>query len=127
MLYSEFVKKPILLLSILIALHFGVLAVAITLPINALIELIINSVLSGKTFRYHLGEILLDFLPATVLSVVMGAVVYGISLLPWNNLIVQLFAQVIVGGVCYILLSLCSHNQEFYMIFHAVSRKQNEN
>jgi O-antigen/teichoic acid export membrane protein len=127
MLYSEFVKKPILLLSILIALHFGVLAVAITLPINALIELIINSVLSGKTFRYHLGEILLDFLPATILSVVMGAVVYGISLLPWNNLIVQLFVQVIVGGVCYILLSLCSHNQEFYMILHAVSRKQNEN
>ena len=127
MLYSEFVKKPIFLISIFVALHFGIMAVALTLPVNALIELVINSYMTGKTIRYHIGEILADAFPAFALSALMGAAVYGISLLSWHNLVLELFVQVIAGGICYIVLSWISHNPEFGMILRVIkSRKASQ-
>lgn len=127
MLYSEFVKKPIFLISIFVALHFGIMAVALTLPVNALIELVINSYMTGKTIRYHIGEILADAFPAFTLSALMGAAVYGISLLSWHNLVLELFVQVIAGGICYIVLSWISHNPEFGMILRVIkSRKASQ-
>ena len=42
MLKMEFIKKPILILSIIIAMRFGVTAIALTLPFNTFIDFIIN-------------------------------------------------------------------------------------
>ncbi len=111
----------------IVALHFGIMAVALTLPVNALIELVINSYMTGKTIRYHIGEILADAFPAFALSALMGAAVYGISLLSWHNLVLELFVQVIAGGICYIVLSWISHNPEFGMILRVIkSRKASQ-
>ena len=57
----------------------------------------------------------------------MGAAVYGISLLSWHNLVLELFVQVIAGGICYIVLSWISHNPEFGMILRVIkSRKASQ-
>lgn len=123
MLKSEFIKKPILLVSILVALRFGVIAVALTLPINTLIELIINGILAERTIGYKLAEIIMDCLPATVLSCVMGCVVYGASFLPVSNVYVVLCVQVMCGMIAYVIASHISRNKEFKMLINVIKGK----
>lgn len=46
MLKAEIFKKPILILSIIIAMQYGVMAIALTLPLNTLLEFVINGVMA---------------------------------------------------------------------------------
>ena len=112
MLKAEFVRKPILLISIIIALRFGVMAIALALPINAFIDIIINSYLTKKTIKYSLFEQIKDCSAALFMSSIMGLVVYCIGLINLNVFLL-LVLQVIAGGVIYIVLSVWTKNTSF--------------
>ena len=55
MLKAEIFKKPILILSIIIAMQYGVMAIALTLPLNTLLEFVINGVMAHKTVDYSIS------------------------------------------------------------------------
>lgn len=56
----------------------------------------------------------MDCLPATIMSVLMGAGVLFVAHLPLGlGTIALLFVEILVGMVIYVLLSVITHNEEF--------------
>lgn len=123
MLKAELFKKPILLLSTLLAIRYGVLAIAIMLPVNTLIELFINGILAQKTIEYRLIDLVMDCVPATVMSVLMCGAVYALTYLPISNMIILLLLQMAVGGIVYILCSAVSKNAEFQVLLNILLKR----
>lgn len=113
MLKAEFVKKPILLFSLFLAIHFGVYAIALTLPINTFIELIINGVLVQVVVGYRLSELIYDTLPALGISSLMGVCVYIISKAFKVGVTLQLVICIFCGTILYLVISALTHNGEF--------------
>ena len=104
MLKLEFIKKPILLLSILLALQHSVLAVAWTLPLNSVLDTLFNAIYTKKRFGYSLWQQLKATLSPLALSAAMAAAVLTVGLLPLAPLPL-LMVQVLTGGAVYLLLS----------------------
>ncbi len=104
MLKLEFIKKPILLLSILVAMKYGVIAIALTLPLNTMIDLIIHGIYSGKVMDYRLSEQIQSCLSSLILALLMMLAVWSVGLLNLPVLL-SLVLQVCVGAAVYISLS----------------------
>ncbi|MEE1244497.1 MAG: lipopolysaccharide biosynthesis protein [Acutalibacteraceae bacterium] len=118
----EFVKKPILLVSILISINFGVNAVAWTLPINTLIELVLNSLFSAKIIDYSISEQFKDILSPLLLSFGMGAVILFVNLINMNVLL-SLVLKILVGIGVYVLFSVIFKVQEFNTLIGFIKSK----
>jgi O-antigen/teichoic acid export membrane protein len=115
MLKMEFIKKPVLLASIIISMRFGVMAIAWTLPFNTLVDLIINGTVANRLIGYSLAEQAEDCLIALIISLMMGVSVYAISLLKMTG-IKLLIMQVLVGLSVYFVLSCALKNEAFLIL-----------
>ena len=122
MLKMEFIKKPVLLISILIAMQFGVVAVALTLPLNTLLDMLINAIFTKKKLGYSLLQQLKAVLPATLLSLTMGATVALIGLIGLPAL-PSLLLRVLAGVVVYLALSVIFKVDAFYSILRVLRKK----
>lgn len=122
MLKAEFVRKPILLASVFIATRFGVIAIAFTLPINAMIDFAINSYLTNETIKYSLFEQLKDCFPSFIMSFIMGMIVFWVGLVN-INIYLKLILQVVVGGIVYIIMSVITNNSSFDSIKKLIMSK----
>jgi O-antigen/teichoic acid export membrane protein len=122
MLKSEFIKKPILLASILIALRYGVLAIALILPINTFIEFVINGIMVKRTINYRLSEQLKDCSSALIMSAIMGISIYFIAYLKIHAYLILLI-QVILGIAVYVILSAITKNKSFTAIKNIFAAK----
>ena len=118
----EFIKKPVLLISILISINFGVKAVAWTLPINTLLELILNSSFSVKKIGYKLREQLKDILVPLLLSFGMGATILVLNLMS-INVILGLALKVVIGALVYLMLSVIFKVDELKVLLGFVKSK----
>lgn len=118
----EFIKKPIFLVSILISINFGVKAVAWTLPINTLIELVLNSLFSVKKIEYKLSEQLKDILIPLLLSLGMGVTIFAINLINMN-VILGLALKVVAGAFAYVVLSFIFKVDEFNTLLGFIKSK----
>lgn len=115
MFKMEFIKKPIYIISILAAIPFGVFAVALVIPINTLLELIINGIAISKITKYSLYQQLIDCIPAFLLTLGMSAVILPLSLLPLNQYMIFIL-QIILGLSVYFTLSHLTKNESFKLI-----------
>lgn len=122
MLKMEFVKKPIMLISLIIAMKFGVYAIALTLPLNTILELIINGCVVKKLIRYDFRLQFGDCFPALVYSAIMGGIVYCIGLIKYNVLAVLLL-QVLAGILVYIFISVVVKDPNFVIIRRIIKNK----
>lgn len=118
----EFIKKAQLILSILIAMRFGVLAIAITLPLNTLFDVLVTGFCSKKIFGYGTWEQIKDCLPAAAFSVVMFVAVTLLGFLPIPPLPL-LILQILCGGICYVALSAGFKNPEFAYLWQIIRTK----
>ena len=100
----EFIKKPLCLIVTLVSCMFGIEAVAFSWVVCAFIEVLVdvypNRLLIGYGYRAQAA----DCLPALLLSLVMGASMLFIGIMPLSPLCL-LFLEVIVGAVVYLGLS----------------------
>ena len=87
MLKMEFIKKPIMLVSLLIAMKFGIYAIALTLPLNTILELIINGSVVKRLIGYNLKSQLFDCIPALCYSIIMGIISYSIGYIECNLIV----------------------------------------
>lgn len=115
MLKIEFIKKPILLASIIISMRFGVMAIALTLPFNTLVDLVINGVIVNQVINYSLTEQIKDCLSAMFLSLIMGGVMYATSFFMVTDLKL-LILQVLIGGSIYFMLSYMVKSESFIVL-----------
>lgn len=97
----EIIKKIIGIISILIAMWFGVFAIAAIGIITSIIAQLLNSSPNKKLLNYSYKQQLRDILPQFLLSIFMGLIVYGMGVLGGNTVRV-LIVQIVVGVFIYI-------------------------
>ena len=100
----EIIKKLLLTIALICSFNFGVMAIAFTAIIINFISMIISFVLIKNLLKYGIWQQIIDILPQTVVSLVMGAAVFGVGLVISNPLLC-LSAQVCCGCLIYITLS----------------------
>lgn len=118
----EFIKKPILLISIFIAINFGVEVVAWTLPINSAIELVLNTAFSSKITGYKLYEQLKDVTIPLLLSLCMWGCIRLLQLINMP-LVIGLIVQILLGVIIYIVLSAAFKVKEFEQLLILIKSK----
>ena len=122
MLGAEIVKKLFFFVSILIAMRYGVMAIAFTLPLNTLLDFVINGILTDRLVGYSVWEQIKDCLPAVSGSVIMALGVYVETLWITLESFPMLCLQVITGIAIYWGVSVLAKN-ESYRYLLSVLRK----
>lgn len=117
MLKSEIIKKVFFMVSTVVAMNFGVFAIALTVPANTLLDLIINAIINKNLIGYSFMEELSDCFAALVLSLIMASAVVFIGKIDLN-IYLKVIVQVLVGGLCYAGLSRLTKNKEFSYILN---------
>ena len=112
----EIEKKIVGLVILFVCVPIGLRAIAISLLINNVIAMMINSYPNKKLLNYSLFEQMLDVLPNIILAFCMGVVVYLVGLLPINKIIL-IGLQIIIGSGVYVLESIIFKNESFMYLF----------
>lgn len=108
----EIVKKTIAIGILVASTRFGVLAIAISSAMYSLIATMINSFPNRKLLNYGYFEQVKDILPSVLLSGMMAVIIFPLSMVIHNNILL-LLTQIVVGAAVYILLSLLMRNEAF--------------
>ncbi|MFQ9516389.1 MAG: lipopolysaccharide biosynthesis protein [Eubacterium sp.] len=111
----EIIKKCIGLIILMIAMQFGVLAIAMSLLLYTVFASILNASPNKKLLNYSYLEQIRDILPSIFLSCIMGGIIYPISLLNCNYIIVMIL-QILAGAAIYGAGSVLFKMDSFYYI-----------
>lgn len=117
----EIIKKIIGLFMIIVTVPMGLYAMAFGQIVTGVIASFINAYPNKKLLGYSYFEQIKDLLPTILIAVIMGMVVYFISYLPLNNLLILLL-QCIMGIVIYILLSYIFKINSFRYIISVLKK-----
>ena len=117
----ELVRKIVGIVDILVTMKISVFAMAIGEIIATLVSLVINTYPNKKLLDYGLLKQIRDMLPNIIITLVMGAVVYSLTFLHINE-VITLVLQIIVGVVCYLVLSLAIKSPAFGYILSIVKK-----
>lgn len=116
-LKMEIVKKVIAFALLISVLHKGVMAVALSLMVSAVISTVINSFPNWKLLKYSYFEQLRDVLPPFLLSAFMAFVVMQLSRFISNDILL-LCVQVFTGVVIYLLGSVILKMESFQYLLN---------
>lgn len=111
----EFIKKPLFLIILLIAMSIGVKAIAFTVIINSVLAFCINVYPVKKYIGFDFFTHIRDLLPSFFASTFMCIVVFLLGKVITNN-IVCVVVQVLLGAAIYISLSVLTKNDSFIFI-----------
>ncbi len=111
----EIIKKSIGVVTIIIAIKFGVMAMAYSMLITSFISQVVNSFPNKKLLNYSYLEQVKDMLPQIILSLVMGAIVYAVTFLKLSS-VITLAIQIPVGVVVYWVGSKLFHIESYEYI-----------
>lgn len=109
----EMFKKPVFLLVVIIALPFGVFAIALTTIFNSLYALWTNMGPTARYLNYSKKEQIKDLLPSLFLSCLMIILIWPISFIPINTLLIMII-QCLVAPIVYIGFSILFHIEGYY-------------
>lgn len=127
-LQLEIIKKFIGIVSIVIAIPFGIKTMAIAYFLTSPISAFLNAYPNKKLLNYGYKEQIIDILPATLLSFFMGGVVLLWTFIDMSY-ILMLICQIITGMLIYIvgsrLLKLESYSYIINMIKSFKNKKKN--
>lgn len=118
----EIVKKAIGVAAIAIVLFFdlGIMGLLWSIVFMSVIAYFLNSYFSEKLLSYSTKAQIKDILPAFIISIIMGSVVYTIgTILPDNNL-VKLLVQSLTGAVIYLGLCNIVKLEEFFGVYDLI-------
>ena len=115
----EVMKKVVGILSIVLVMRLGVMAIAITGALYSVYASIVNAHPNRKLLGYGYRNQIKDLLPALSLSVVMGTIVWLMGYLQLPD-IVLLVVQVFTGAIIYVVLSIVFKMEIFYYILDLV-------
>ena len=118
----EILKKAIGITMVVIAMYFGVFAIAVSAAIFGVISMVINILPNKSLIDYSIKEQLLDIFPALISAVIMGVGVYFISYLSLP-VIIQFAVQIIFGAIIYVGISYVFKVEAFEYILSIVKKK----
>lgn len=97
-------KLPLTILAMIITIPLGVKVIVIGHVITSALSFIINAYLPGKFYGYGAIKQLKDMVPFFIAAFGMAISVYAMTCFV-DNLILQLFLGVVLGGVTYLFIS----------------------
>jgi len=103
-LKTEIIKRSSNIIILLLTFRISVMALVIGEVISAFVSLCVNTITSKKLFGYGTISQLKDIAPYILLSLIMGGVIWPISLIGLSD-ILTISIQVILGMIVYIGLS----------------------
>lgn len=115
LLKLECLKKPVILIILLITMRISPFAMAVGVTIYELIAAYINSIPTKKLIGYSIRQQIGDVFPNLVTSLLMGCIVYTIKFIPTNSICV-LILQVLTGMISYVLISYLTNNRGFVSV-----------
>ncbi|MDY5576779.1 MAG: lipopolysaccharide biosynthesis protein [Lachnospiraceae bacterium] len=101
----ELVKKFTGVLVILITIRYGVLVMAYGIIITDIVGMFINAYPNAGLLGYTYREQLKDLVPGLLMALVMGAIIYPLSLLDISDYVIILI-QIVSGSAIYWLISV---------------------
>lgn len=121
----EIVKKSIGVITILLTVSHGVLAMAIGDSVVAILSMIINCIPNGKLIGYSIWSQAKDIAPSLGLSIFMCVIVIMVGTLS-IPILPKLIVQVIIGGIVYIGGSYLFKIESFEYLLQFFKRKKIE-
>lgn len=118
----EILKKAIGIILLIVAMNYGVVAIALSLLVGTIFSTIINAIPNKKLLDYSIMEQMKDVFPNVIISILMAIILKVVSNVNVANWIL-LFVQVIVGVMVYLLLSVVLRNENFSYILNVVKGK----
>lgn len=128
----EIFKKVFGLITLIIAMNYGVKVIAYSLLLVELFSQIVNTWPNKKLLKYRYIDQLKDVFPGILLAVFMGICVKCVEILDLND-ILTLFIQIPLGGMIYLLGSIVFKIDSFNyikgilmpVILNKLKRKEN--
>ena len=99
-------KKVFVIISIILTIRHGIIALIYGQIVNSIIDLFIYGYYSEKLIGYNTLDQLKDILPSLFSAVVMGAAMSLVKFLDIDNLIVIILCKGIIGIAAYYLISI---------------------
>lgn len=97
----EVIKKILTIIILIITVFHGVYAIALGVLISSIMSTFINAYPNNRLLNYKYREQIVDILPALMLSILMGLVVYIIHYFIMN-IFLLLSIQILAGIIIYI-------------------------
>lgn len=119
----EIIKKSIGVISILIAMPFGVHIMAIAYLITGPISAVINAFPNKRLLDYSFKEQIEDLVPYIGLSLAMGLIIWPIQYLPIGNIAI-IILQVLSGAMIYVISSRIFRIDMFFELLNMMRRKK---
>lgn len=98
-LKADIVKIPIFIILLLIAVQYGIMAVAIAQLVFTLISFFINTYYPGKLFGFGAKEQLAQLTPILIASIIMF---FAIAFIEVDDLLLQMILKIVVGVILYV-------------------------
>lgn len=115
----EIIKKSLSITILLVAMRFGVMAIALSGLGYTFIATVVNAFPNKILLNYSYIEQIKDILPALILALFMGAVVYPIAMIEMSQIYI-LIIQVLTGALLYTLLSRVFRLEAFLYILETL-------
>ena len=117
----EIIKKFFGTVALIISMFISVEAMAYSMLFVSVFSQIVNSWPNKFLLNYSYSDQLKDMLPQIGLSLIMGGIVYCITLLKFSNW-VTLFLQIASGAFVYIVLSRSFRVDSYTYILEIIKR-----
>ena len=124
----ELLKKSCYFIVIAIFLFFSVSPeqLAYSALICTAIQVLINSLPNKKLLNYTLAMQIKDLFPNLLISIIMCVSVIWLGEFINASPVVNIFVQVIFGGIVYLILSLVTKNSSFVYLYNLLKQKLGE-
>ena len=117
----EFIKKPVGILLLIIAIPYGPMAIAVSAAVTAIFSLIVGAIACERCVHYSLLQHFKDVTPIFACSAIAGGSAYAMGLIPLPT-ILSLLLQGIVGLVIYVSLTWWLKIPGCADVFETISR-----
>ncbi|WP_330111439.1 lipopolysaccharide biosynthesis protein [Cetobacterium somerae] len=118
----EIIKKILGIVILIISMKYGVYMIAVGVLISGVISSFINGYPNKKLLNYGYLEQAKDIIPSLFISIVMGILVYCLTLLKINDFLI-IFMQTLLGIVIYISLSYLFRLECFLYIIKTLKNR----
>ena len=125
LLKLEVVKKIMGLGLLLVSMNYGVMAIALSMIISTILSSFINAYPNSKILKYSYIDQIKDMMPSILLSLFMSVIIYPLSFII-NNSLLLISVQVLIGGMIYILLSRIFRLESFMYIINMIKNRKKE-
>jgi O-antigen/teichoic acid export membrane protein len=122
-LYLEILKKFIIVAILCISYRYGIIGILIGQIISSVLSYIPNSFFSEKLINYPVREQMEDFMPALILSLLIGTIIfYTTQHIEWHPTII-LFVFGLSGGLLYLFSAYLLKISAYNLVHDAIKSK----